>query len=56
MEHHRKLSHWLLLVAASATILAITFGYGAIVLDAVSATGVATTDEIVWLVQQGKQS
>lgn len=54
MDHHRKLTHWLLLAGTCAFIAAVTFGYGAIVLDAVSATGVATTSEIVWLIQQGQ--
>lgn len=54
MDHHRKLSAWLLVAASVTVITLITFGHGVMVLDAISETGLATTQEIVWLARQGQ--
>lgn len=59
MDHHRKISNWLLVAASCAFIAAITAGYGAEVFDGVRDaastlvwfTRAATTDakELVWV-------
>ncbi len=62
MDHHRKISNWLLVAVTCAFIAAVTAGYGADVLDGVRDaatelawfTRVATTDakELVWVAAQ----
>lgn len=54
MDHHRKLTHWLLLAGTCAFIAAVTLGYGAQVLDIISHTGLATTEELIWLSTAGQ--
>lgn len=59
MDHHRKVSNWLLVVASCAFIAAVTTGYGADVFDGMRTmaselawfTRVATADakELVWV-------
>jgi hypothetical protein len=48
MDHHRKASHWTLLALTCAFIGAVTFGYGALVLDTVG----DTARTLVWVAQQ----
>lgn len=62
MDHHRKISNWLLVMASCTFIVAVTAGYGADVLDGVRTaatelvwfTRAATTDakELVWVATQ----
>lgn len=48
MDHHRKISHWLLLALSCAFVGAVTFGYGALVLDVVG----DTARTLVWVAAQ----
>lgn len=62
MDHHRKLSNWILVGATCAFIAAVTAGYGVELFDGIRTgmtelvwfTRVATTDakELVWVAAQ----
>ena len=38
MDHHRNIGQWLLLALSCAFVGAVTFGYGALVFDAIGTT------------------
>lgn len=48
MDHHRKISNWLLVAVSCAFIVAVTAGYGADVFDGVR----AAATELVWVAAQ----
>jgi hypothetical protein len=53
-EQHRQVGAWALVILTVAAIALITFGHFEVIVHAITATGIATTDELVWLAQQGQ--